>query len=205
MDGGPCWYQRPVAVWRVAGDDDPTVGIEFNGFAEDCRIHGRVASLGERLTDVLNAGERITVRDVRLEALADGAVHELPVLTLELHEICAVIGLGPRGFREQRIRTEEHRMRLGVGPYVILGDIHAPPNKDPMGEVLKRPSMVPLTNATLAYAYKGQPEVADVGTIIVNRHVTEWLEPVVEEHTESFPGVRVRTFRLKDMSGLPTD
>jgi len=181
------------------------VGIEFNGFADDCRIHGRVASLGERLTDVLNAGERITVRDVRLEALADGTVHALPVLTLELHEICAVIGLGPRGFREQRVRTEEHRLRLGVGPYVILGDLHAAPKRDPMNEVLQRPAMVPLTNATLAYTFNGQPEVADVGTIIVNRHVTEWLEPAVEEQTESFPGVRVRTFRLKDMSGLPTD
>jgi hypothetical protein len=194
-----------VALLRRTAHDDATVGIEFNGFADDCRIHGRVASLGERLTDVLNAGERITVREVRLEALTDGAVHALPVLTLELHEICAVVGLGPRGFRDQRIRTEEHRLRLGVGPYVILGDLHAPPNRDPMGEVLKRPAMVPLTNATLAYTFKGQPEVADVGTIIVNRHVTEWIEPAVEEQTESFPGVRVRTFRLKDMSGLRTD
>ena len=88
---------------------------------------------------------------------------------------------------------------------MILGDLHAPPNRDPMGEVLKRPAMVPLTNATLAYTFKGQPEVADVGTIIVNRHVTEWIEPAVEEQTDSFPGVRVRTFRLKDMSGLGTD
>ena len=71
---------------------------------------------------------------------------------------------------------------------MILGDLHAPPNRDPMGEVLKRPAMVPLTNATLAYTFKGQPEVADVGTIIVNRHVTEWIEPAVEEQTESFPG-----------------
>ena len=105
-----------MALLRRTAHDDATVGIEFNGFADDCRIHGRVASLGERLTDVLNAGERITVREVRLEALADGAVHALPVLTLELHEICAVVGLGPRGFRDQRIRTEEHRLRLGVGP-----------------------------------------------------------------------------------------
>jgi hypothetical protein len=194
-----------VAHAAAHGHDRPTVGIEFNGFADDCRIHGRVASLGERLTDVLNAGERITIRDVQVEGLVDGAVHALPVLTLELHEICAVIGLGPRGYREQRVRTEEHRLRLGVGPYVILGDLHARPNRDAMREVLERPAMVPLTNATLAYTFKGQPEVADVGTIIVNRQLTEWIEPVIEEQAESFPGVRVRTFRLKDMSGLPSD
>jgi hypothetical protein len=181
------------------------MGIEFNGFAGDCRIHGRVASLGERLTDVLNAGERITIRDVRLEALADGHVVEMPTLTLELADIHAVIGLGPRGFREQRVRTEEHRIRLGLGPYIVLGDLHAPPSHDPISEVLKRPSMVPLTNATIVYTFAGQPEAADVGTIIVNRLVTEWIEPVVEEDVASFPGVRVRQFKLKDMSGLRTD
>jgi len=81
------------------------MGIEFSGFAGDCRVYGRVASLGERLTDVLNAGERITIRAVRLEALSDGHVVEEPSLTLELADIHAVIALGPRGYREQRIRT----------------------------------------------------------------------------------------------------
>ena len=60
------------------------MGIEFAGYAGDCRIYGRVASLGERLTDLLNAGDRITVRDVRLEALDDGHVVSAPELLLEL-------------------------------------------------------------------------------------------------------------------------
>jgi len=88
---------------------------------------------------------------------------------------------------------------------MILGDLHTPPDRDPIGDVLRRPSMVPLTNATIAYQFAGRPEAADVGTIIVNRLVTEWIEPVIEEQTASFPGVRVRKFGLKDMSGLRTD
>ena len=181
------------------------MGIEFAGYAGDCRIFGRVASLGERLTDLLNAGDRITVRDVRLESLEDGHVVTAPDLLLELSDLHAVVGHGPRGMRDQRIRTAEHRLRLGVGPYLILGDLHTPPDKDPIGDVLKRPSMVPLTNATIAYQLAGRQEAEDIGTIIVNRLLTEWIAPVADEHAEAFPGVRVRQFRLKDMSGLRGD
>lgn len=181
------------------------MGIEFAGYAGDCRVFGRVPSLGERLTDLLNAGERITVRDVRLESLHDGHAVTMPDLVVELADLHAVIGHGPRGFRDQRIRTEEHRLRLGVGPYVVLGDLHTPPNNDPIGNVLKRPSMVPLTNATIAYQFAGQAHAEDVGTLIVNRLLTEWIAPVVEEHAEAFPGVKVRRFGLKDMSGLRGD
>jgi hypothetical protein len=181
------------------------MGIEFAGYAGDCRVFGRVASLGERLTDLLNAGERITVRDVRLESLEDGHPVTMPDLVLELADLHAVIGHGPRGLRVQRIRTEEHRLRLGVGPYVILGDLHTPPDRDPIGDVLRRPSMVPLTNATIAYQFAGQAHAEDVGTIIVNRLQTEWIAPAVDDQAEAFPGVRVREFRLKDMSGLRGD
>lgn len=181
------------------------MGIEFAGYAGDCRVFGRVASMGERLTDLLNAGDRITVRDVRLEALEDGHAVSLPDLVMELSDLHAVIGHGPRGLRDQRIRTEEHRLRLGIGPYVILGDLHTPPDRDPIGDVLKRPSMVPLTNATIAYQFAGQAHAEDIGTLIVNRQLTEWIAPVVEEQAASFPGVRVRRFGLKDMSGLRGD
>ena len=181
------------------------MGIEFAGFAGDCRVFGRVASLGERLTDLLNSGERITVRDVRLESLVDGHVVTMPDLILELSDLYAVVGKGPRGFPDRRVRTEEHRLRLGVGPYVVLGNLHTPPDRDPIGDVLRRPSMVPLTNATIAYQMAGRPEAEDVGTMIVNRLLTEWIAPAEDDQAAAFPGVRVRRFGLKDMSGLRID
>ena len=91
-------------------------------------------------------------------------------------------------------------MRLGIGPYLVLGDA-APPALDPVADVLSRPTMVPLTNATIACTLAAKPEAEDVGTLIVNRQLTEWIAPVGGEESE-FPGARVvRRLRLKDFTG----
>ena len=181
------------------------MGIEFSGYAGDCRIYGRVASLGERLSDLLNGGDRVVVRDARLVSLADGHTFEMTECTVEMHELFAAVGHGPRGMRNQRVRTDQHRIRLGVGPYLVLGDLHAKPDADPIADVLRRESMVPLTNATITYQFNGRPEAEDVGTIIVNRLLTEWIAPVGGAE-EAFPGVRVvRRVRLKDLTGLATE
>jgi len=181
------------------------MGIEFAGYAGDCRVFGRVASLGERLTDVLNAGDRVVVRDARLVSLADGHTVEVPECPVEATELYAAIAHGPRGMREHRVRTDQHRIRLGLGPYLVLGELHSPPDADPIADVLRRPAMVPLTNATITYQLAGHPEAEDVGTIIVNRLLTEWIAPVGGEE-EAFPGVRVvRRMRLKDFTRATAD
>ena len=181
------------------------MGIEFAGYAGDCRIFGRVASLGERLTDLLNAGDRVVVRDARLVSLVDGHTIEVPECPVEATELCAAIAHGPRGLRTHRVRTDQHRIRLGVGPYLVLGELHSPPDADPIADVLRRPAMVPLTNATITYQLAGRPEAEDVGTIIVNRLLTEWIAPVGGAE-EAFPGVRVvRRMRLKDFTGATVD
>lgn len=181
------------------------MGIEFAGYAGDCRIFGRVASLGERLTDLLNAGDRVVVRDARLVSLVDGHTIEVPECPVEATELYAAIANGPRGLRTQRIRTDLHRIRLGLGPYLVLGELHSPPDADPIADVLRRPAMVPLTNATITYQLAGRPEAEDVGTIIVNRLLTEWIAPVGGAE-EAFPGVRVvRRMQLKDFTGVSAD
>jgi hypothetical protein len=179
----------------------PFVGIEFVGYSGDCRIFGRVPSLGERLTDLLNGGQRVIVRDARLESLVDGHVVTAPLAEVERDELYAVVAKGPRGARQQRIRTEKHRIRVDLGPYVVLGNLHAPPETDPVGDVLRRDVMVPLTNATIAYALSGRPEAEDVGTIIVNRTLAEWIGPVDEAAAR---GEARRRIQLKDFTDLRT-
>lgn len=156
------------------------MGIEFVGYAGDCRIFGRLPSLGERLTDLLNAGQRIVVRDAHLESLADGHIVTVPLAEIEREELCAVVATGPRGARQHRIRTSTERIRVDIGPYIVLGTIHAPPEVDPVGTVLRREMMVPLTNATIAYTLAGRQQVEDVGTVIVNRMLADSLLPIAE-------------------------
>lgn len=181
------------------------MGIQFEGYAGDCRIFGRVPSLGERLTDLLNSGDGVIVRDARLVSLVDGHTVELEECPVDATELYAAVANGPRGMREQRVRTDQHRIRVGLGPYLVLGDLHAPPDADPIADVLRRQAMVPLTNATITYQLAGRPEAEDVGTIIVNRLLTEWIAPVGGAE-DAFPGVRVvRRLQLKDFTGFATD
>ena len=82
-------------------------------------------------------------------------------------------------------------MQLKVGPYTILGNLHLPEGMDPEDRVRKREPMVPLTNATIAYSLGGRVVVRDVGTVIVNRVLVEWIIPTADE-AAVFPEVEVR-------------
>ena len=194
-------YQRAVADRRRPALASRIVGIEFVGYAGDCRIFGRLPSLGERLTDLLNAGQRVVVRDARLESLADGHIVAVPLAEIEREELCAVVANGPRGARQRRIRTSSERIRVDIGPYVVLGNLHAPAELDPMGQILRREMMVPLTNATIAYTLAGRQQVEDLGTVIINRMLAESLGPIEEEPAR--PALRLAAqMRFKDFTDL---
>ena len=59
----PAWYRAGTNVpWRGPRSRDvrsaAMQGVEFQGFAGDCTITGRITMFGERLTDFLNGQER---------------------------------------------------------------------------------------------------------------------------------------------------
>ena len=182
-------------------------GVEFQGFAGDCTISGRITMFGERLTDFLNGQERFRLHKVEFLSLDDGHVVPMDSVSLERDDLLAVAGTGPRGDEKRRVRLEETRMQLWIGPYVILGRLHAKPGLDPMKSVLQREPMIPLTGATMAYSVAGSVVARDVGTIIVNRLQVDWISANVEE-VSLFPEATTRSpfsMNLKrDFSGPST-
>lgn len=182
-------------------------GVEFQGFAGDCVIDGRITMFGDRLTDFLNGQERFQLHKVELESLEDG--HRLAVDSVSVlrDDLLAVAGTGPRGSEQQRVRLSETRMELSIGPYVVLGRLHAPPGADLMKSVLQREPMIPLTSATMAYSVAGRVVARDIGTIIVNRLLVEWIAATTEE-ASLFPEATIRSpFSMslkKDFSGPAT-
>jgi hypothetical protein len=167
-------------------------GVEFQAFAGDCTITGRITMFGERLSDFLNGQERFRVHHVTLQSLADGHTVSEDSLSLERDDLLAIVGTGPRGSEKQRVRLEEARMQLSIGPYLILGHLHVPPGQDPMKNVLQREPMIPLTSATIAYSVAGSVEARDVGTVIVNRLQVEWIAATAEE-ASVFPEATIRS------------
>ena len=99
----------------------------------------------------------------------------LDSLSVERTDLLAVVATGPRGNEKQRVALETNRLQVSIGPYLILGRIHAAPGTDAVSSVLKREPMVPLTNATIAYEVAGAIVTRDIQTIIVNRMLVEWI------------------------------
>jgi hypothetical protein len=181
--------------------------VEFQGFAGDCTISGKITMFGERLTDFLNGQERFRLHKVEFQSLDDGRFVAEDSVSLLRDDLLAVVGTGPRGDEKQRVSLEEARMQLSIGPYIILGRLHIPPGQDPMRNVLQREPMIPFTGVTMAYSVAGSVVARDLETIIVNRHLVEWItEP--GEDAVLFPEATVRSpFSMnlrKDFTGPST-
>jgi hypothetical protein len=182
-------------------------GVEFQGFAGDCTISGRITMFGERLTDFLNGQERFHLHKVEFQSLDDGHTVALDSISVERLDLLAVVGTGPRGSEKQRVPLEPTRLQLAIGPYVILGRLHVKAGQDPMASVLQREPMIPLTSATIAYSVAGEVMARDIGTVIVNRLLVDWISPSADE-ASIFPEATVRSpFSMslrKDFTGPAT-
>lgn len=166
--------------------------IEFVGFAGDCTISGKLTMFGERLTDFLNGQERFRVHHLQCQSLVDGHSVPLDSLSVARDDLLAVVATGPRGSEKQRVHLKVNRLQVSIGPYLILGQAHVEPGVDPLASVLQREPMIPLTNATIAYEAAGAFVVRDVGTIIVNRLLVDWISPTTDAAT-LFPEATVRS------------
>ena len=178
--------------------------VQFLGFAGDCTITGKMTMFGERLTDFLNGQERFRVHHVVLESLEDGHKVAIDSVSLVRDDLFAVVATGPRGAEKQRVELQTNRLQISTGPYLILGRLHTKPGTDALSSVLKREQMIPLTNVTIAYEMAGKFVTHDIGAIIVNRMLVEWISPTPES-TTVFPDVTVRSpfaqRMLKDFTG----
>ncbi len=177
--------------------------VEFVAYAEDCRIFGHVRLTADRLTDLLNEHEEVLLVDVLVERLADGAIFEAKEVLVPREEILAVHASGPRGAPGRRTRARPFPIAVRVGPYTIRGHFHALPGTDPIASFRRRKPMVPLTEAWIEYQRGGELRQGRTGTLIVNRHLCEWVQ-LVDDEEIALPELPVETkpgLFAKDLTG----
>lgn len=160
--------------------------VEFEAYAADCRVYGRI-ELGEaRLTDLLTLTLELLILEARLESLADGHAVEMPELTVNRDELCAVVASGPRGDAARRLHTRATRVGLDVGPYRVEGAVHGTPAAEPLGAVLRRGAWLPLTDATVTY-HRGADDVREnVDTLLVNHDLVRSFRVVEEDRVSLY-------------------
>jgi len=154
--------------------------IEFHAYADDCTIRGTVTLASDRLTDLLSGAGEFAIEGVTFQALDDGRVLEVSSTTLDRGDLCAVTATGPRGNSQRRLRTRLQPIRAKVGPYTIVGYLHAPPTADPVVIALRR-AIVPLTAASIEYELLGRrvEEVHD--GLLLSREKIDWLEAATDQ------------------------
>src|SRR5439155_24254916 len=80
----------------------------------------------------------------------------------------------PRGTRNPRVAVQARH-------YMIGGYVDAGPGVDPIGSLRERPPMIPLTEAWIEYWSGGQRKRQWVGTLVVNRDLTDSIRLVTED------------------------
>jgi hypothetical protein len=166
--------------------------IPFIGYALNRRLMGYVECEGERLTDLLNRSETIAVRETFMEGFDDDTVVNLGDGEVDRSILYAVEASDDRGEGKRRIHTVRHRLQLQLGPYSALGSLHSLPGQMPLPYLHSRGPMIPLSNATIGFTSHGVLQLRDVGTLIVNRDLVDWVR-ANEEEARAFPGVPVMT------------
>ena len=175
--------------------------IDFVAYSADSVISGRLTLGAERLTDLMTDASEYVVDDAAVEALDDRRVVSLAEVAVGRDELLLVVANGPRGNPGRRIRTRPLSIRVGVGPYELLGYAHAMPNSDPLASV-KRRTIVPLTECRVRFERAGKPVEHWHDTVLVNSDKIDWLEIAASKELAPPPDLPAKIDpRARDMTG----
>jgi hypothetical protein len=163
------------------------MAIQFIGFTADARIVGSIPLADDRLSDMLNSVGRVVVRDASTEDIDLGPQEDGPVV-IPVGDLLAVVGTGRRGLPTRRRRTLVRHVQLGLGRYVVSGNIHVAPEVHAAslnGELdtllAGRDLLVPLTEASIRYNRGGTRHTEEWDTLLVNRVRALWIKALDED------------------------
>jgi hypothetical protein len=157
----------------VAPIEAHSAEIEFVAYAADCILSGRLALRADRLSDLLNAHDRVQLVDVLVTDLVGGAPTQLHELLVERDELLLLHATGPRGRIDQRRRTRQVPIRATVGPYLVRGFMHALPGADAIASLRLGRPIIALTDALVTYPVAGVMQRRQVGTLLLNWTLAE--------------------------------
>jgi hypothetical protein len=152
--------------------------IDFVGFADDCRVEGKVDLDEARLADMLNRKPTIMVYGVTVVSTLDGHSQQLDHLEIARDELEIVIASGPRGDPKRRLATKPSGVTMKLGPYSAEGFMHGPPTSNPVSDIGRRQPMVAMTDVVLEYQFCAEPVSEWHRTLLVNRQMAMSLRAV---------------------------
>jgi hypothetical protein len=146
-------------------------------WAGDCMVRGSV-ELGEgRLSDRVNELDVVTFYDATLRAFDDGRELTVEELEVERRELHVIEVHGRRGDPIRRLRTVEERVTVEVGPFLVTGNLHRPPNTQALASLSSWARFVPMTDAVVGLKDR-RDDVVSQHVVLVNRERISKTEPM---------------------------
>jgi len=142
--------------------------VEFVGFAEGCRVQGKLDLEDARLADLLNRQSTIVVRNAVVVRTQDGHRRRFKRLEIGRDELDVVVASGPRGDPKRRQPTRSDCVAIQLGSYCAEGYMHMPRGTTPVISD-SEPAMVALTDAILEYQFRARSVSEWFRTVLVNR------------------------------------
>jgi hypothetical protein len=163
------------------------MAIQFIGFTADSRVVGSIPLADDRLSDMLNSVGRVVVRDAATEDIDLGPQEDGPVV-IPVGELLAVVGTGRRGIEARRRRTLVRHVQIGLGRYVVSGNLHvsaeahaASLDGDLDALLVGRDLLVALTEASIRYDRAGTRHTEEWDTLLINRVRALWIKALDED------------------------
>jgi hypothetical protein len=163
------------------------MAIQFIGFTADSRVVGSIPLADDRLSDMLNSVGRVVVRDASTEDIDLGPQEDGPVV-IPVGELLAVVGTGRRGIEARRRRMLVRHVQIGLGRYVVSGNIHVSPEAhaasldgDLDALLVGRDLLVALTEASIRYDRAGTRHTEEWDTLLINRVRALWIKALEED------------------------
>jgi hypothetical protein len=150
--------------------------FEFTAFADDSIFTGNLVLRADRLSDVVADDAEFQVRDVEIVALDSGERLSTHSAMISRGDFAAISGAGPRGNPAHRFPTRQHPIQTQIGPYHVLGYLHAPPSAHIVSGAVRR-RVVPLTLATIRYRMGASEIKRSFEVLLLNGDRVRWVEP----------------------------
>lgn len=171
---------RFVPATEPAKDGGDELDIEFVAYGHESVLSGMLRLDADRLTDLLNASDELDLLDVVCLGL-DGGLAQADRVVVPRGELVAVKAGDPRGRPSLRRPTRQVAVVATAGRYVMHGYVHGRPGADPMMHLGRRPAMIPLTDATIAYDTPNGWRQDMASTLIVNRDTADSMRLAKED------------------------
>lgn len=176
------WRGKPASTKAVAVATEEPVLEPVELYTATAMVYGLVDPQGRRLSDILNANSHLAIRDPKSTSViptvpgteGDGWT------SIAAEDILMVMPPEHSSPRQLRVHRRQHRVRITIGPYQLVGNAHVPPGAELHSYALQRRMKFLAVTDALTYSTVDPAFERMAPVVVVNVGPIEELTEVLK-------------------------